>query len=238
MRLYNGDCLEVMKHIPDGSIDMICTDPPYGVTACHWDKVVDIPAMWQQFNRVISKNGAMVMTATQPFATDLINGNRKYFKYEWVWNKILPSGMITAKYQPMKTHENILIFAKTSTLYNPQMIKRINPIKAGGMSKGESFGSKKLNALKKVYYEKYPMTIITVIKTRTGQHPTQKPLELMEYLIKTYTNEGMTVLDPFAGSFTTGVACQNLGRKFLGIEKDPGYYKLGKQRMEDNRKLW
>lgn len=232
MKLYNGDCLEVMKTIPDGSVDAVITDPPYGTTACKWDTIIPFEPMWEQLKRVTKKNGAIVLFGSQPFTSALVMSNPKWFKYEWVWDKKIPSGMSYAKYQPMRQHENIVVFCDGKTNYFPQMTLRDKPIKGGGMTKGETTNNQNLIALKKTYTTKNPTTIISFDKIRKNSiHPTQKPVALMEYLIKTYTNEGETVLDFTMGSGTTGVACKNLNREFIGIELDKDYFELAKQRI-------
>ncbi len=235
IKLIQGDCLEKMKEIEDGSVDMILADPPYGTTACKWDSIIPLEPMWGQLKRVIKPNGAIVMTASQPFTTTLIASNMKMFKYCWVWDKKIPSGMSYARFQPMRQHEDVIVFCDAKTVYNRQMVKRDKPIKGGGMTKGEVSNNHKLKALNKTYTHKNPTTIITFDKIRKGsQHPTQKPVALMEYLIKTYTNEGETVLDFTMGSGTTGVAAKNLNRNFIGIELDENYFQIAKDRIESH----
>ncbi len=232
MKLIHGDCIEKMKDIPDNSIDMVLCDPPYGTTACKWDSIIPLEPMWEQLKRVIKPNGAIVMTASQPFTTTLIASNMKMFKYCWVWDKKIPSGMSYARYQPMRQHEDVVVFCDGKTTYNAQKTLRDKPIKGGGMSKGETTNNQNLKALKKTYTHKNPTTLISFDKVRRGSvHPTQKPVALMEYLIKTYTNEGETVLDFTMGSGSTGVACVNTGRDFIGIELDEGYFKIAESRV-------
>ena len=233
-KLILGDCLEEMKHIESGSIDMVLADPPYGTTACKWDSIIPLAPMWEQLKRVIKPNGAIVLAASQPFATKLISSNMKMFKYCWVWDKKIPSGMSYARFQPMRQHEDIIVFCNAKTIYNAQKTKRDKPIKSGGMSKGEATNNQNLKALKKIYDYKNPTSILQFDKIRKGSiHPTQKPVALMEYLIKTYTNEGDTVLDFAMGSGTTGVAAKNLNRDFIGIELEPGYFEIAKNRIEN-----
>ena len=230
--LMQGDCLERMKEIPDGSVDMVLTDPPYGTTACKWDSVIPLEPMWVELKRIIKTNGAIVMTSSQPFTTTLISSNLPMFKYVWVWDKKIPSGMSYARYQPMRQHEDVVVFCDGRTTYNAQKTLRDNPIKGGGMSKGETTNNQNLKALKKTYTHKNPTTLISFDKVRRDSvHPTQKPVALMEYLIKTYTNECEMVLDFTMGSGTTGVACKNLGRKFIGVEMDEGYFNVAKDRI-------
>jgi site-specific DNA-methyltransferase (adenine-specific) len=235
IKLMHGDCLEMMKLIPDGSVDMVLADPPYGTTACKWDTVIPLEAMWKQLKRVIKPNGAIVMTASQPFTTTLISSNMKMFKYCLVWDKKfgIPAH---ARYRPMKTFEDLIIFCNGKTNYNPQMIKRDKPIKSGGNkcnSKSAPMGRDL--EFKKTYTKKFPVSILE-FKRDLGRtvHPTQKPVALMEYLIRTYTNEGDTVLDFTMGSGTTGVACVNTGRKFIGIELDQGYFDIATQRINQS----
>ena len=223
-----------MKNIPDGSVDLVLTDPPYGTTACKWDTVIPFEPMWEQLKRVTKKNGAIVLFGSQPFTSALVMSNPKMFKYEWVWDKKIPSGMSFAKHQPMRQTECISVFCDGKTFYNPQMIKRDTPIKGGGMTPSDSAMTNGYKALKKTYTHKNPTTLIHFDKIRKDSvHPTQKPVALMEYLIKTYTNEGETVLDFTMGSGTTGVACKNLNRNFIGIELDKDYFEIAKKRINE-----
>ena len=188
--------------------------------------------MWANLKRIVKPNGAIVLMASQPFTSALIMSNISMFKYCWVWDKKIPSGMSYSRFQPMRRSEDILIFCTGKTTYNPQMVLRDKAIKGGGMSKGETTGNQNLKALKKTYTHKNPTNIITFDKVRRGSvHPTQKPVELMQYLIKTYTNEGETVLDFTMGSGTTGVAAVNTGRRFIGIELDQKYFEIAVNRM-------
>lgn len=236
MWLMKGDCLERMKEIPDGSVDMILTDPPYGTTACKWDSIVPLEPMWEQLKRIIKPNGAIVMTAAQPFTSALVMSNPKMFHHQWIWDKKFAANFPQAKRQPLRTHEDILVFGLTPKYY-PQMIKRDTPIKKGANKGARIFGGESGLARedydKKVYDEKYPDTILKFSSRSEarGLHPTQKPVALMEYLIKTYTNENETVLDFTCGSGTTGVACANTGRKFIGIELDDNYFEIAKNRV-------
>lgn len=230
-----GDCLEVMKSIPDKSVDAIICDLPYGTTACKWDSVIPFEPLWAQYKRIIKDNRAIVLTASQPFTSALVMSNPKWFKYQWIWDKKIPSGMSYARFQPMRQHEDILVFCGGKTPYNAQVIQRDKPIKKGGNKYSESApiqASKLGKEFKKTYTTKQPTTIIVFDKVRRGSiHPTQKPVELMEYLVKTYTNQGDTVLDNCMGSGTTGVACKNLGRKFIGIEQDANYFEIASKRI-------
>ena len=237
IELIQGDCLEKMKDIPDGSIDMILTDPPYGTTACKWDSVIPLEPMWEQLKRVIKPNGAIVMTASQPFTTTLIASNMKMFKYCWVWDKHIPRGFQVAKYRPMNKHEDVVVFGFGKVTYNPQKVKREKPVTVKNYSKKESSNQVKYNSgAKYTYTHRNPDTIIIGCwEANAGKlHPTQKPVALMEYLIKTYTNQGDTVLDFTMGSGTTGVACKNLNRNFIGIELDLEYFKIAEKRINEN----
>ena len=230
--VIHGDCLDVMGGIPDGSIDMILCDLPYGTTACKWDTIIPFEPLWEQYKRIIKDNGAIVLTASQPFTSALVMSNVKMFKYEWVWDKRLPSGFQIAKYRPMQRHENIVVFSDGTPKYNPIMTEQ-KPRKGGGF-KVSSMSSPIKNVDEKLrnYTEKYPQSILEFYKRdKEAVHPTQKPVALFEYLIRTYTDEGDTVLDNCAGSGTTGVACKNLKRNFILIEKDAGYCEIIKTRL-------
>ena len=236
--LMKGDCLERMKEIPDGSVDMILCDLPYGTTACKWDSVIPFEPLWEQYRRVAKKNTAIVLTASQPFTTTLISSNMKMFKYCWVWDKHIPRGFQVAKYRPMNRHEDICIFGNGKIKYNPQMIERDKPVTVKNYSKKQKVSSNdigKYNDESKsfTYTHRNPDTIIEGCwEANAGKvHPTQKPVTLMEYLVRTYTNEGMTVLDNCMGSGTTGVACVNTDRRFIGIEMDEEYYGIAKNRI-------
>jgi len=242
--LFKGDCLEEMKIIPDGSIDMVLTDPPYGTTACKWDSIIPLEPMWEQLKRIIKPNGAIVMTASQPFTTLIIASNMDMFKYCWYWNKNRPTGFANAKKQPLRKVEDVVVFYSKPPSYNPQGLVRVdkackNSNTCGGDSvRGiteNSSGKGSMRTAGKEYVQEftgYPSQILE-IKTDEGdkKHPTQKPVALMEYLIKTYTNEGETVLDFTMGSGTTGVACMNLNRDFIGIEMDDKYFEIASERI-------
>lgn len=233
MNLILGDCLEKMKDIPDGSVDAVIADPPYGTTKCKWDSVIPFEPMWEQLKRVTKKNGAIALFASQPFTSALIMSNPKMFKYEWVWNKITARGHLVAKIRPMAQHENIVVFGTGRITYNPQMVKRSKPEKSKEYKRSDIVGGSS-RGFSKTYTHWYPKTIQTFKVDKRVGHPTQKPVALIEYLIKTYTNVGETVLDPFMGSGTTGVACQNLNRQFIGIELDETYFELAKRRINEN----
>ena len=232
MWLMKGDCLERMKEIESGSVDMILTDPPYSITACKWDSIIPLEPMWEQLKRIIKPNGAIVMTAGQPFTTTLIASNMKLFRYSWVWEKEQGVNFQLAKRQPLKVHEDICVFSIKSPVYYPQdliqcEITKSNKFKGGNL--GHCSSESKRNEYKQ-QFTNYPKSIKKFSRDR-GLHPTQKPVALMEYLIKTYTNEGETVLDFTIGSGTTGIAAKNLNRKFIGIEMDDKYFEIGKNRI-------
>ena len=245
LRLIHGDCLEVMKTLPDASIDAIITDPPYGTTACKWDSVIPFEPMWEQLKRIIKPNGAIALFGSQPFTSALVMSNPKMFKYELIWEKSMPSGMATSAFMPMKYHENIVIFYNKKPTYNKIMAERS---KSGKLrAKTPIFGAYKANhinfnqqIIKQYDAEKVnPKSILKFSSVSNAKgyklHPTQKPLQLIEYLVKTYTNENETVLDFTMGSGTTGVACKNLNRNFIGIELDKDYFEIAKDRIESHK---
>lgn len=228
MQLMNGDCLELMKGIPDLSVDMVLCDLPYGTTQNKWDSVLPLDQLWHEYKRICS--GAIVLTAQTPFDKVLGASNLQMLKYEWLWDKPRATGHLNAKKQPMKAHENILVFYSKQCIYNPQMTPGETYAVGGGSSKMDNYGSfstKRENDGSM----RYPRSI-QKFKTETGLHPTQKPVALMEYLIRTYTNEGMTVLDNCMGSGTTGVACINTSRNFIGIEMDEKYFEIAQKRIQ------
>ncbi len=235
INLMKGDCLERMKEIPDGSVDMILTDPPYGTTQCKWDSVIPLEPMWAELKRIIKPNGAIVMTASQPFTTTLIASNMKMFKYCWVWEKTQPTGFQNAWKQPMRNVEDIVVFYRKMPNYQPQGIVKTQRVERNSMRKNSGFINWRSTCANgerfKSEYSNFPRQILKFKKDK-GLHPTQKPVALMEYLIKTYTNEGETVLDFTMGSGTTGVACVNTGRKFIGIEMDDHYFEVAKERID------
>ena len=233
INLMQGNCLERMKEIPDGSIDMVLADPPYGTTACKWDSIIDLPLMWEQLKRVIKPNGAIVMTASQPFTSVLVTSNLKMFKYEWIWRKPKGTGHLNAKKQPMRNHESCIVFYSKQSTYNPQKTKG-KPYKcAPKKEQYEGYGKHERTVTDNKDGLRYPVTVQEFESNMRGSlHPTQKPAALMEYLIKTYTNEGEVVLDFTMGSGTTGVACKNLNRDFIGIELDETYFKIAQDRIE------
>lgn len=239
LTLYQGDCLKILPRIKTGSIDMVLTDPPYGTTACKWDSIVPLEPMWEQLKRIIKPNSAIVMTASQPFTSILVGSNLDWFRHEWIWVKNRGSNFATLKYNPFKEHENVIVFGKNKTTYNPIMQERCDSGKSranydfkndGG---GEAVGVIKNEGRRSINKNLRNPSSLQKFNTQVGLHPTQKPVALMEYLIKTYTNENDTVLDFTMGSGTTGVACKNLDRKFIGIELDKKYFKLAEKRIKD-----
>jgi len=239
IRLIHGDCLEVMVDIPDGSVDAVIADPPYGTTACKWDSVIPLEPMWEQLKRVIKPNGAIVLFGSQPFTTALISSNLKEFRYCWVWDKKKGGSPLLSKIQPIRVTEDVAVFGKGKLTYNPIMTEREKPKRRGrntgkvSETTGNSFTGDK------IYTHKYPKNIIEVSNAnQKGKvHPTQKPVALMEYLIRTYTNEGETVLDNCMGSGTTGVACVNTNRNFIGIELVPTYFDIACKRIEEAQRI-
>lgn len=237
VKLMLGDCLERMKEIPDGSIDAIITDPPYGTTACKWDSIIHLEPMWEQLKRIIKPNRAIVMTASQPFTITLIASNMKMFKYCWVWRKERGTGFQVAKFRPMIETEDCVVFCNGKGkiyTYNPQMIKLDKPKKENyAASKSGSNPLAHIKNGERIATHRYPKNIIEISRDKERVHPTQKPVSLMEYLIKTYTNEGDTVLDFTMGSGSTGVAAVNTNRNFIGIELDEGYFDIADKRITD-----
>ncbi len=238
-KLLKGDCLELMKDIPDKSIDMILCDLPYGTTACKWDVVIPFEPLWEQYNRIIKDNGAIVLFGSEPFSSKLRFSNLKKYKYDWVWNKKNSGTGLLAKYQPLKVTENIMVFGKNKVNYYPIMSKVdkvVNRKKFANKNMGEHLGNTILKRKQDTGY-RYPKNILEFYKDTKNQHqkkyhPTQKPVALLEYLIKTYTNENETVLDNCMGSGSTGVACINTNRNFIGIELDDKYFNIAKERID------
>jgi site-specific DNA-methyltransferase (adenine-specific) len=232
IELYQGDCLEIMKTFPDDSVDMILADLPYEITAAKFDILIPFEPLWEQYNRIAKEDAAMVFTASQPFTTALISSNLKNFRYEWIWEKPQGTNPMVAKIQPLKAHENIVVFYRKRPKYNPQMT--ISTPYGGFKSKqkklGEVYGDLDSKHRDNPEGTRYPKTVLQ-FKQEKGIHPTQKPVPLMEYLIKTYTNENDVVLDNCFGSGTTGVAAKKTGRGFIGIELDSEYFKLGSERI-------
>lgn len=245
-RIYNEDCLEGMKRIPDGSVDMVLCDLPYGTTACKWDTVIPFEPLWEQYARIVKQNGAIVLTASQPFTSALVNSKITWFRHEWIWQKAVGSNFATLKYQPMKEHESVLVFGAKAPQYYPIMQSRrgsgAERVKYGhaGSKTGEASGSIAFAGFTNETYApdmRNPSSVqyFNNREKSRGLHPTQKPVALCEYLIKTYTNPGETVLDNCAGSFTTAVACDNTNRNWICIEKEEEYCNIGLTRINDNR---
>ena len=229
--LMKGDCLERMKEIESGSVDMVLADVPYGTTQCKWDSIIPLEPMWEQLRRITKPNGAIVMTASQPFTSVLVCSNMDMFSYEWVWVKSKITGVLNAKKMPVRKHECVLVFCdnKCTGTYNAQgLVKKGTITKQGGNS--ENYGSRSSSDYIQEFTN-WPRDVLDIKSEGKTVHPTQKPVALMEYLIKTYTNEGETVLDFTIGSGSTGVAARNLGRKFIGIEMDERYFEVAKGRI-------
>jgi len=237
VRLIQGDCLEVLRTLAPQSIDAIITDLPYGTTACSWDEVIPFAPMWAEVKRLLKPRGAFVTTASQPFTSKLVMSNAEWFRYEWIWDKNGATGFLDANRRPLRRHENVLVFAGSQTIYNPVKWQG-KPYKTHGVPR-EGKNYEGYNAHVALYKEndgeRYPTSIVEFRKgdTREIVHPTQKPVALYEYLIRTYTNEGDTVLDFTMGSGTTGVACVKTGRNFIGIELDPGYFAIAERRISE-----
>ena len=241
--LLHGDCLDLMAQIPDRSVDMILCDLPYGTTACKWDTVIPFEPLWAHYKRVIKPNGAVVLFGSQPFTTELVNSNRKDFRYELIWAKNMPTGAFNANKMPMKSHENLCVFYASLPTYNPQKTKRTEKELKRFMKEpvttiieNSVYGSFERTVLGRDAEMKHPHSLLLfdVVNGRNADkvaHPTQKPVALCEYMIRTYTNEGETVLDNCMGSGTTGIACMNTGRNFIGIEKDPKYFEIARNRI-------
>ena len=240
-KIYNEDCLEGMKRIPDKSVDMILCDLPYGTTACKWDTIIPFEPLWEQYKRVIKDNGAIVLTAAQPFTSALVMSNPKMFKYDWTWKKPRGTGHLNAKRQPMRDKEDVLVFYKKQSTYNPQYEKGepYSALKGGKTSRvsdsGETTYGKFMNGAEFRNDNsgfRYPKQVIEFgVVERGTLHPTQKPVPLFEYLINTYTNEGETILDNCMGSGTTAIASINTNRNYIGFEMDETYFNLANERI-------
>ena len=237
--IYNEECIEGMKKIPDKSIDMILCDLPYGTTECKWDAIIPFDLLWEQYERVIKDNGAIVLTAAQPFSSVLVSSNLKGFKHEWIWEKERGTGFQVAKYRPMQKHEHILVFTRKGKKVNyyPIKTKLEKPLKS--RSARTASGSNplaKVNNYEITYTDKHPLSILKFSRDNANRvHPTQKPVALFEYLIKTYSNEGDIILDNCMGSGTTAIASINTGRNFIGFELDEEYYKASLDRIEKHK---
>ena len=238
IRLYHGDCLEIMKDIPDNSVDMVLCDLPYGTTHNKWDIIIPFDPLWEQYNRIAKDNTPVLLFAQGLFYVDVVNSNRENFRYDIVWDKILKSGFLNANVMPLRVHEQIAVFYRSKPIYNPQKIKG-QPTHSKGTAifqkgvKNNNYGD--YTPVENINDMKYPSSIISFQKPHPSKsvHPTQKPVELLEYLIRTYTNEGDTVLDNTMGSGSTGVACVNTDRNFIGIEKDDNYFSIAEKRINE-----
>lgn len=239
IKLYNDDCLKIMdKLIKEGvKVDAIITDPPYGTTACKWDSVIDFGEMWLRLNKLIKPNGAIVLFGSEPFSSALRMSNIKNYKYDWVWEKEQGTGFSRSKKQPLRKHENISVFYNKQPYYNSvgDKLEKPKKVKRRANSNNRSDSDSLANSEKRVsvYTHKTKHTLLRFKRDKGKVHPTQKPVALMEYLIKTYTNEGETVIDFTMGSGSTGVACRNLKRSFIGIELDKEYFKIAEERIEN-----
>ena len=241
-KIYNQECLEGMKLIDDKSIDMILCDLPYGTTACKWDTIIPFEPLWEQYERIIKDDGAIVLFGSEPFSSYLRLSNIKLYRHEWIWYKDKSGNFMNCKFEPMKVHENIIVFGKKKVTYNPIMELR--------EEKNKRNNKPRLNTSNIIHTQKfftkeskgnadykYPTSVKYFNSVRNGLHPTQKPVDLCEYLIKTYTNEGETVLDNCMGSGSTCVACINTNRHYIGFELDPHYFEIAQKRIEDAKKL-
>jgi len=237
--LHLGDCLEVMQGIPDGSVDAVICDPPFGTTACKWDSVIPFEPMWAQLKRIVKPNGAIVLMASQPFTSALVMSNVAMFRYQWIWEKNKATGHLNAKKRPLVSHEDVVVFSKATTNYFPQgLVEKETPSiskgdrgRKGVGSSGDCYGAATKDAVQT--HGNYPRSVIKfTVDMKAEFHPTQKPVALMEYLIRTYTNPGETVLDFTCGSGTTGVAAANTARRFIGIERDPDYFTVAQSRIQ------
>ena len=251
-KIYNEDCLEGMKKIPDKSVDMILCDLPYGTTACKWDTIIPFELLWEQYERIINDNGAIVLTASQPFTSALIMSNTSLYKYNFVWEKSKGNNFVHAKNMPLKFHEDICVFSKSPIghisqlgdrrmTYNPQGLKRVNKkwSRPKHYENGHNLSRESHKLDRVIEFENYPTSILKYSNSDNrdrGLHPTQKPVALFEYLIKTYSNEGEVVLDNCMGSGTTAIACINTNRNYIGFELDEEYYKASLERIEEHKK--
>lgn len=230
-QIYNMDCIAGMSLLPDGCVDMVLTDLPYGMTACVWDTLLPLPELWAQLNRVTKRDGAMVFTAAQPFTTTLIGSNQKAFRYCWYWQKNQVTGFQLAKFQPLRCVEDIAVFYRARPTYNPQgLVKLEKPIRTATKAKGTAVYRDGLNKDYETKYTHWPRQVLAFPCQREGLNPTQKPVALFEYLVRTYTEPGQLVLDCCMGSGTTKVACRQSGRNYVGFEIDREQYKIANER--------
>ena len=231
--IINADCLEAMKDIPDGSVDAIITDLPYGTTRNAWDSVIPLDKLWEQYRRVIKRNGAIVLFSQQPFTSVLIASNLEMFRYEWIWEKENGSNFLNAHKVPLKVHENIAVFYDELPTYNPQMRQGFKPYSCRDKGNSKNYGKMSGNVLSESKGERYPIDVVKFSRDKDKQHPTQKPVDLIAYLIRTYSNEGDTVLDSCCGSGTTAIAAIREKRNFICIEKSEEYFNIAKKRIEN-----
>jgi DNA modification methylase len=238
VRLILGDCLEAMRALPDGSVDAVIADPPYGTTACKWDAVIPFAPMWEQLRRVAKPNAAIVLFAAQPFTSALVMSNPREFRYEWVWHKSHPAGFLLSKHRPLAQHESLVVFSQRKHLYTPQMTTGPRKVSRTGEWESERKSDSAYHGrpaiLARVWSDQYyPTTVLSFSCGRRADsvHPTQKPVDLLSYLVRTYTNPGETVLDFCMGSGTTGVACLQEGRDFIGIEREAAYFQIAERRI-------
>ncbi len=234
MKLLNGDCMQLMKEIPDGAVDLILCDPPYGTTANKWDTSLDLKKLWTEYERIIKTNGCIVLFSQMPFTAELVMSNPRLFRYEWIWEKEQGTGFLNAKKMPLKIHENILVFYKRLPTYNPQMRTGFKPYTQTQSSHSSNYGKAGARPTTTSNGERYPIDLLRYSRQKDrGLHPTQKPVPLLEYLVRTYTNEGDTVLDNCMGSGSTGVAVKRVGgRHFIGIEQNKVYFDIARERIE------
>jgi site-specific DNA-methyltransferase (adenine-specific) len=231
MILKNGNCLELMNEIPDNSIDLILCDLPYGTTECKWDSIIPFDSLWEQYERITKINAAIVLFASQPFTTHLIQSNIKNYRYNWYWKKSNATGGQFAKVQPMRCMEDICVFYRKKPLYNPQGLIKIENPEAKITKNSSNIYRWRGDQIYIQKYKNYPKNLLEFAKDKQNFHPTQKPIKLLEYLIKTYTNEGETVLDNCMGSGSTGVACVNTNRNFIGFELNKKYFDIAEHRI-------
>ena len=228
------DAFDLLRMIPDGAVDLVLTDMPYGITDCTWDTMPNLAALWVEFKRIGKKNAAFVFTASQPFTTDLINSNRKWFKYEWIWVKNRGGNFGCVKYMPMKEHENIVVFHNGHSTYNDQRQERTESGFSRSKTPVKAHGKSSVYLIQKIDHtltSDRTASSVQKFNTQKGKHPSQKPIDMMKYFIKTYSNPGDLILDPFMGSWTTAVAAKKLGRHFIGSELSPEYCKIGEERL-------
>lgn len=231
INLWQGDCIKLMEHIPDKSIDLILCDLPYGTTVCSWDKVIPFEPLWSHYKRIIKDNGNVVLFGSEPFSTDLRCSNKNWYRYDWIWKKNMVTGFQMANKRPLKNYEQIMVFNKGKSIYNPQGLKKYGK-NVKRKTVGENWTEMKVNEYVRPYTN-FPRQVLEFNRDVKSYHSTQKPVKLLEYLIKTYTDENMMVLDNTMGSGSTGVACKNTNRRFIGIELEKRYFDIAKERIND-----